>query len=115
MSRYQVQYKPINPATNLPATNTTTSSWDGNVPSYGGVSPNYDMTLMFVRKSTSGNLSRSDFIRIENETWAVYATVDSIKEAIILAKPLIKEYGTDNVQICKAISADTDLVFGDNQ
>lgn len=117
MVRYQIQYKPINPATNNCVTNTTLNAWTGNtVSATGQTNPNYDMLLMFIKTSTnSATLNASDFKRVESETWAVYAVKDSIKEAKIAAKPLIKKYGVDNVQICKIIQAGIEIVFGDEE
>lgn len=111
MVQYQVQYKPINPVTNNPVTNTTIESWDGTVSTSGGFNPNYDMALMFTRTSTTGTMGVGDFKRIDSEVWAVYAIKESIKSAMKVAKPLIQEYGIENVQICKVVQANIDIVF----
>ena len=114
MVKYQIQYKPINPITNDCVTNTTLSPWTGATAISGANNPNYAMLLMFIRTSQTGTLSVTDFKRVENETWAVYAVKDSIKEAMVVAKPLIRQYGVDNVQICKVISSDLNIIFGDD-
>jgi len=111
MVLYQVQYKPINPVTNNPVTNTTLDPWSGTVTTTGGFNPNYDMALMFTRTATTGTMSSGDFKRIDNEIWAVYAVKESIKSAMRVAKPLIQEYGIENVQICKVVQANIDIIF----
>ena len=108
---YQVQYKPINPVTNNPVTNTALAAWDGTVTTTGVFNPNYDMALMFIRTATTGTMSAGDFKRIDNEVWAVYAVKESIKSAMRVAKPLIQEYGIENVQICKVVQANIDIIF----
>ena len=113
MVKYQVQYKPINPATNSCATNTTLSKWDGTVSSGGTNNPNYDMLLMFRKTDSLGDVTKSDFVRVEQETWAVYAVKESVEAAMKIAKPLMEKYGVDNVQICKIVSANVEIVFED--
>jgi hypothetical protein len=115
MVLYQVQYKPINPVTNNPVTNTTLSTWDGTVSTTGGFNPNYDMMLMFIGTASGSSASVASYKRIENETWAVYCVKESIKAAMKVAKPLIEEYGIDNVQICKVVQANIDIVFGEDE
>lgn len=115
MVSYQVQYKPVNPVTNSPVTNTSIESWDGSVLTTGGFNPNYDMALMFTRTATTGTMSASDFKRIDNEIWAVYAVKESVKSAMKVAKPLIQEYGIENVQICKVVQANIDIVFEESE
>lgn len=113
MVQYQVQYKPINPITNNPATNLTLDNWTG-VTTTGAASsnPNYDMLLMFCKAGTaSGSLSVNDFKRVGAETWAVYCVKESIKSAMKVAKLLIEKYGIANVQICKVVQANIDIVF----
>lgn len=113
MVRYQVQYKPVNPITNNPVTNTTLSVWNGSTTTTGGFNPNYDMILMFI--GTNGCNGASDLKRIENDVWAVYAVKESIKSAMKVAKPLIQEYGIENVQICKVVQANVDIVFQEEE
>lgn len=113
MVRYQVQYKPINPITNNPATNTTLNTWNGSTTTTGGFNPNYDMMLMFI--GTNGCSGPNDFKRIDNEVWAVYAVKESIKSAMKEAKPLIQQYGIENVQICKVVQANIDIVFEEEE
>lgn len=115
MVKYQVQYKPINPVTDNPVTNTTLADWSGSVLTTGGFNPNYDMALMFTRTATTGTIQISDFKRIESEVWAVYAVKESIKAAMKVAKPLIQQYGIENVQICKVVQANIDIVFEEEE
>lgn len=115
MVKYQVQYKPINPVTNNPVTNTALEDWNGSVLTTGGFNPNYDMTLIFTKTATTGAIQISDFKRIESEVWAVYAVKESIKAAMKVAKPLIQEYGIENVQICKVVQANIDIVFEEEE
>lgn len=115
MVKYQVQYKPINPITNTSVTNTTLGTWDGNVSTTGGFNPNYDMALMFIKTATTGVPQITDFKRIESEIWAVYAVKDSIKAAMKVAKLLIQEYGIENVQICKVVQANIDIIFEEEE
>ena len=115
MVKYQVQYKPINPVTNTPVTNTTLSEWDGKVNTTGGFNPNHDMALMYTKTNPQGNIAVNDFKRIDGEVWAVFAVKESIKAAMKVAKPLIQEYGVDNVQICKVVQANIDIIFEEGQ
>ena len=115
MVKYQVQYKPINPVTNNPVTNTTLSEWNGTTTNTGGFNPNHDMALMFIKAGTGGSVNVDDFKRIDSEVWAVYAVKESIKAAMKVAKPLIQEYGVDNVQICKVVQANIDIIFEEGQ
>lgn len=116
MVKYQVQYKPINPANNNPVTNKALEVWNGSTSTTGGINPNYDMTLMF-KKASSDNtaLQYTDFKRIESEIWAVYAVKDSVKSAMKVAKLLIQKYGVENVQICKVVQANVDIVFEEEE
>lgn len=115
MVKYQVQYKPVNPTTNNPATNTALEDWDGVVTTTGGFNPNYDMALMFTRTDTTGTMSAADFKRIDVEVWAVYAVKESVKAAMKVAKPLIQTYGIENVQICKVVQANIDIIFEEEE
>lgn len=112
MVKYQVQFKPINPVTNNPVTNTTLDVWNGSpVSTGGGFNSNYDMALMFIKPSSTGSIAVTDFKRIDGEIWAVYAVMESIKAAMKIAKPLIQTYGIENVQICKVVQANVDIIF----
>jgi hypothetical protein len=115
MVKYQVQYKPINPVNNNPVTNRTLEEWDGAVLTTGGANPNYDMALIYTKSNSSSSLQVTDFKRIESEIWAVYAVEESIKSAMKIAKSLIQQYGIDNVQICKVVQANVDIVFEEEQ
>ena len=111
MVRFQIQYKPIHPVTNAGVTNLTLETWNGSVSNMGSVNPNYDMLLMYVRTDSQSQLSTGHFVRVPSETWAVYSESDSIKGAMAIAKPLIKQYGISNVQICKIAPCDLEIVF----
>ena len=115
MVKYQVQYKPINPVTNTPVTNTTLSEWNGAVSSSGGFNPNHDMALMYIRTNPQAQIAAKHFTRTDGEVWAVFAVKESIKAAMKVAKPLIQEYGVDNVQICKVVQANIDIIFEEGQ
>lgn len=112
MVQYQVQYKPINPVTNNCVTNTTLTPWSGASSASGTTDPRYDMALMYIKSGQqNGNINYNDFKRIDSEIWAVYAVVDSVKAAMRMAKPLIREYGNSNVQICKVAPSNIEIVF----
>lgn len=113
MVKYQVQFKPINSATNNPVTNTTLDDWNpSSTGTGGGVNSNYDMALMFIKPTnTTGAIAATDFKKINGEVWAVYAVKESIKAAMKIAKPLIQTYGIENVQICKVVQANVDIIF----
>ena len=115
MVKYQVQYKPINPFTNNPVTNTALDDWNGEVTTTGGLNPNYDMALMFIGSETTDTMSAADFKRIYGETWAVYAVKESVKAAMKVAKSLIQTYGIENVQICKVVQANIDIIFEEGE
>ena len=111
MTKYQVQYKPINEATNGCITNKSLEVWSGSVNTTGGFNPQHDMILYFKRTATQGAMSSADFSRIPGDFWCVYAETDSIKGAMVIAKILIKEYGSENVQICKIAPCNIEVVF----
>ena len=111
MTKYQVQYKPINETTNLPITNKTLELWSGSLNNNGGFNPQYDMILYFKKAIQSGGFSQNDFVRVAGDVWVVYAETDSVKGAMVLAKPLIREYGIENVQVCKIAPCNIEVVF----
>lgn len=115
MVKYQVQYKPINPVNNNPVTNKTLEDWTGAVTTIAGANPNYDMALMFVKQDTGNIKIDKDFQRIESEIWAVFAVKESVKSAMKVAKALIQKYGVENVQICKVVQANVDIVFEEEE
>ena len=113
MVQYQIQFKPVHPVTNQGVTNKTLENWTGTVAAAGVTNPNYDMALMFMKTSSSA-LTVNDFKRIDGEIWVTYAVSDSIKGAMKIAKPLIEQYGVDNVQICKVAPASVQIVFSES-
>lgn len=111
MVKYQIQFKPVNPVTKTCVTNTTLASFDGSgITTSGGYNPNYDMMFMF-QKTSSGSATVNDFVKVPQETWAIFAVAESIKGAMKIAKPLIQTYGVENVQICKVVQANIEVVF----
>ncbi|AGF59578.1 hypothetical protein B0P06_006040 [Clostridium saccharoperbutylacetonicum] len=117
MVKYQVQFKPINPVTKKPVTNTTLDDWTGAATSStGGYNTNYDMALMFIKPlNSTGTIVPTDFKKIDGDVWAVYAVKESIKAAMKTAKQLIQTYGIENVQICKVVQANVDIIFEEEE
>lgn len=116
MVQYQVQFKPIHPVSNNPITNNSEFSGVGSY----STSTDYDSILMYTRTSWpagddlyrfNGWIPSGNIQKIPYKTWCIYSIVDSVKEAMIVAKPLIQEYGVDNVQICKVVPTSTQIVF----
>ena len=117
MVKYQVQFKPINPVNNQPMTNSYTFSGG-----YGNTTTqDYDSVLMYIKSSfpttgsTAGFISPSELRNIPHAVWCVYSTVNTVKQAMTIAKPLIQEYGINNVQIVKVVPASTEIVFEEDQ
>gem|GEM_PF-6432170 len=81
----------------------------------GRANPNYDMILMFVKGNSDPIKIDKDFQRIDSEIWAVFAVKESVKSAMKVAKPLIQKYGVENVQICKVVQANVDIVFEEEE
>lgn len=116
MVQYQIQFKPINPVNNSPITNqkifrgatSNTSSED------------YDCMLMFIKTNFPtqgtdvGKIYPSELMNVPHDVWCIYAIADSVKQAIIISKPLMQEYGVSNVQIVKVVPASTEIVFEEN-
>lgn len=115
MVKYQVQFRPINPATKAPMTNTNT--WTGTA---NGIISDKDCILLYKKPSwpttsVGSPILAADFEKIPHDVWAVYSHADSIKAAMVIAKPLISQYGVQNVQICKVAPASIDIVFQEQQ
>lgn len=117
MVKYQVQFKPINPTNNSPMTNK--GNWTGIASSTAAV--DYNCVLYYARTSwpqdsyNTGLLTNwipsASIKRIPHAMWAVFSVVDTIKQAMKIAKPLIQQYGVDNVQIVQVVPASTEIVF----
>ena len=60
---------------------------------------------------SSNGMITTDLKRIETDVWAVYCVKESIKAAMKASKPLIQQYGIENVQICKVVQANIEVVF----
>lgn len=108
MVKYQIQYKPPHPVTGKPVTGRTDEEFTGNSDTTG---TDYDMFFMYTRSSFGGYFGTGDIQKIEKECWAVYSNENSLKQAIVVARPLIARYGVDNVQICKVAPISTEIVF----
>lgn len=118
MVKYQVQFKPINPVTKAPMTNNNV--WSGA--SSSTAANDYDCILYFNRtvwatdqsdatRYRVGWVSVGDLKNVPHAVWAVFAVVDTIKQAMKIAKPLMQQYGVDNVQIVQVVPASTEIVF----
>lgn len=120
MVKYQVQFKPINPINNNPITNTSVFSANDSTT----VNTDYDCLLMYTRTSwptdpttlgqTRGYIPLACIKQLVYPTWCVYTQVESVKQAMAIAKPLMQEYGLGNVQICKVVPTSTTIVFEEN-
>lgn len=101
MVQYQIQLKPVEKDTNICITKDTKDTTD---------------TAVCICKNPTnltGNWKRIEQ-KLITDVWTVYAVVDSVKAATAIAKPLMQEYGVDNVQICKVVPASTEIVFGES-
>lgn len=117
MVKYQVQFKPINTITKSPMTNA--GNWSGINSSTAAA--DYDCVLYYTRTSWptdsysigihNGWIPSTSLKNIPHSMWAVYSVVDTIKQAMKIAKPLIQQYGVDNVQIVQVVPASTEIVF----
>ena len=113
MVKYQVQIKPINPITKSAMTNSVTFS--GSTANTS--SADYDCVLMYTKTnfptsgSTTGWINPSELKNINHPVWCAYSTVDTVKKAMEIAKPLIQLYGLNNVQIVQVVPASTEIVF----
>lgn len=117
MVKYQVQFKPINTANNSPITNTSAWSGVGSSTAAG----DYDCALYYTRTSWptdsdsiwryNGWVPAANFRKIPHSVWAVFSVADTIKQAMKIAKPLMQQYGVDNVQIVQVVPASTEIVF----
>lgn len=118
MVQYQVQFKPVNPINNKPITNE--SAWDGSGSTTAA--HDYDCILYYDRTSWSTGFSQipmnyipnTNLKKIPHIVWCVFSVVDTVKQAIKIAKPLMQEYGIDNVQIVKVVPASTEIIFESN-
>ena len=99
MVKYQVQFKPVNPITNSCMTNELPNRSD-------------QIYMCITPDGASGTPSYS---KIPYAVWAIYTVVESVKKAMLIAKPLIQEYGINNVQIVKVVPASTEIVFEEDQ
>ena len=115
MVKYQVQFKPINPVNNSPMQNENTYvGYDSTT-----ANNDYDCVLMYVRKEWTaidldyhrGYVPHASYKNITHPVWCVYAQVDTVKQAMKIAKPMIQKYGTQNVQIVQVVPASTEIVF----
>ena len=109
MVKYQIQIKPIHSVTNKPITGREKDKQLKGVEKE--TVHDYDLFLYWKRTSFNGNVGIEHIGSIPYECWAVYCEVGSIKQAMVIAKPLIAKYGTDNVQICKIAPSDIKVVF----
>ena len=113
MVKYQVQFKPINPVSNTPMQNEKT--FVGARSTYAN--NDYDCVLMYTKTAfeTTGPHTNCIYPRelqnITHPVWCVYAQVDTVKQAMKIAKPMIQKYGTQNVQIVQVVPASTEIVF----
>ena len=98
MVKYQVQFKPVNPTTNSCMTNEL---------------PNRSDQIYMC--TTPDGASHPSYSKIPYAVWAIYTVVESVKKAMLIAKPLIQEYGINNVQIVKVVPASTEIVFEEDQ
>lgn len=109
MVKYQIQIKPIHSVTNKPITGREKDKkFIGSEKETGH---DYDLFLYWKKTNFIGVIGNNDICAIPYECWAVYCEVGSIKQAMVIAKPLIAKYGTDNVQICKIAPSDIKVVF----
>lgn len=117
MVNYQVQFKPINSVNNKVITNESIfSGLDSTT-----INADYDVVLMYTRTSwptnqvelsqKAGYVPAASLKKVDYSVWCIYSVVESVKEAMATAKPLIQEYGVDNVQICKVVPTSTQIVF----
>lgn len=118
MVLYQVQFKPINEFTKKAITNMGEWTGTGLRPPALTTNPT-DCILAY--EGNNGNrpehdeINVSNFKKVPHEIWAVYANADSVKNAMKLAKPLISQYGAQNVQICKIAPSSIEIVFEEAQ
>ena len=103
MVKYQIQFKPVNPTTNSCMTNQTV-----------GTNVNRSDKI-YMCTTADGASGTPAYAQIQSVIWSVYAVVESVKKAMIIAKPLIQEYGIGNVQIVKVVPASTEIVFEEDQ
>ena len=113
MVKYQIQFKPVNPINNKPMTNE--SAFVGG---FGDTTTvDYDSILMYVKTnfptsgSTAGWVNPIELQNITHPVWCVYAVVDTVKQAMKIAKPLMRKYGTESIQIVQVVPASTEIVF----
>ena len=113
MVKYQIQFKPVNPINNKPMTNESTF-----VGGFGDTTTvDYDSVLMYVKTKfptigpTAGWVNTKELQNVTHPVWCVYATVDTVKQAMKIAKPLMRKYGTESIQIVQVVPASTEIVF----
>ena len=99
MVKYQVQFKPVNPTTNSCMTNELPNRSDH----------------IYMCTTPDGAPGQPSYSTIPYAVWAIYTVVESVKKAMLIAKPLIQEYGINNVQIVKVVPASTEIVFEEDQ
>lgn len=99
MVKYQVQFKPVNPTTNSCMTNELPNRSD----------------KIYMCTTPDGASGTPAYGQIPYAVWAIYTVVESVKKAMLIAKPLIQEYGINNVQIVKVVPASTEIVFEEDQ
>ena len=124
MVKYEVQIKPIHPLIkNRVVTNESEEKYSPIVYNrsdrpFESQDKCVDMIFGYHKtqiQSIAGYEYYSDtFTRIEGNFWQVYETTNSLKEATVIARKLIKEIGLNHVKIAKITPISNEIVFSEN-